>query len=374
MILKKLTCFNIKNTSIYETAKLLLMVLMIVLISLPLVSCKKAKKVEKENLVNVRVLPAEKKKVQPYLETTGTLNADEEVSVSSEVDGIVRQLRVEEGSLVNNGSLLVEINDVDYMLDWKRSEAALKQAEANLANAKAEYQRKESLYKEELITRQQFDDISTRVTLAEAEVSRAKATLETSAEKLSRTKVYSPLNGAVKEKKISVGDYVRNGTPLLQLIRVNPLKLNFTVSEKDAASIKIGQEVAFSVDSYPAKQFKGRVSLLYPNVEEKTRTMQAEALVPNSDRLLKPGFFARTLIYTSVPREVVLAPITALLYDNSVIRIFVVDGGKARERVIKTGGKYGESVEVLEGLKEKEQIVVVGQNNLSEGVKVNVAR
>ena len=374
MIPKKLVRFNIKNTSGHQTAKLLLLILMMALIALPLVSCKKAKKVEKENLVNVRVLPAEKKKVQPYLETTGTLNADEEVSVSSEVDGIVRQLRVEEGSLVNKGSLLVEINDVDYMLDWKRSEAALKQAEANLANAKAEYQRKESLYKEELITRQQFDDISTRVTLAEAEVSRAKATLETSAEKLSRTKVYSPLNGAVKEKKISVGDYVRNGTPLLQLIRVNPLKLNFTVSEKDAASIKIGQEVAFSVDSYPAKQFKGRVSLLYPNVEEKTRTMQAEALVPNSDRLLKPGFFARTLIYTSVPREVVLAPITALLYDNSVIRIFVVDGGKARERVIKTGGKYGESVEVLEGLKEKEQIVVVGQNNLSEGVKVNVAR
>jgi multidrug efflux pump subunit AcrA (membrane-fusion protein) len=109
-------------------------------------------------------------------------------------------------------------------------------------------------------------------------------------------------------------------------------------------------------------------------VEEKTRTLQAEALVNNSDRLLKPGFFARTLIYTSVPREVVLAPITALLYDNSVIRIFVVDGDKARERVLKIGGKYGEFVEVLEGLQEKEQIVVVGQNNLSEGVKVNVAR
>ena len=178
----------------------------------------------------------------------------------------------------------------------------------------------------------------------------------------------------MKEKKISVGDYVRNGTPLLQLIRVNPLKLNFTVSEKDAASIKIGQEVAFSVDAYPAKQFKGTVSLLYPNLEEKTRTLQAEALVPNFDRLLKPGFFVKILIYTAVQREVVLAPITALLYDNSVIRIFVVEGNKARERVIKIGGKYGEFVEVLEGLQEKEQIVVIGQNNLSEGVKVNVAR
>jgi len=358
----------------YRVAQSISLILISVMISLMFVACTKEKKEQPEIAVNVRIATAEKKKIQPYLETTGTLKANEEVAVSSEVDGIVRQIRVDEGSPVNKGTLLVEINEIDYILDWKRSEAALKQAEANLANAKAEYKRKNTLYQEELITRQQFDDITTKIALAEAEIDRAKATLSISKEKLTRTKVYSPLNGAVKEKRVSVGDYVRNGTPLLQLITINPLKLNFTISEKDAASIKIGQEVAFSVDSYADKQFKGRVSLLYPNVEEKTRTLQAEALVPNADHLLKPGYFARTLIYTAAPREVVLAPITALLYDNAVIRIFVVDGDKARERVIKIGGKYGEFVEVLEGLKEMEQIVVIGQNNLSEGVKVNVAR
>ena len=357
-----------------RVAQSISLILISVMVSLMFVACTKEKKEQPEIAVNVRIATAEKKKIQPYLETTGTLKADEEVAVSSEVDGIVRQIRVDEGSPVNKGTLLVEINEIDYILDWKRSEAALKQAEANLANAKAEYKRKNTLYQEELITRQQFDDITTKIALAEAEMDRAKATLSISKEKLTRTKVYSPLNGAVKEKRVSVGDYVRNGTPLLQLITINPLKLNFTISEKDAASIKIGQEVAFSVDSYADKQFKGRVSLLYPNVEEKTRTLQAEALVPNADHLLKPGYFARTLIYTAAPREVVLAPITALLYDNAVIRIFVVDGDKARERVIKIGGKYGEFVEVLEGLKEMEQIVVIGQNNLSEGVKVNVAR
>jgi membrane fusion protein (multidrug efflux system) len=374
MILKKLICFIIKNTSRYQSAKLLLLVLMIALISTPLVSCKKEKKVEKENLVNVRVLPAEKKQIRPYIETTGTLNADEEVTVSSEVDGIVRKIRVDEGSSVDRGTLLVEINEIDYMLEWKRSDAALRQAQANLANMKAEYQRKEPLYKEELITKQQFDDIFTRVKLAEADLDRAKATLETSKEKLARTKIYSPLLGAVKGKKVSMGDYVRNGTPLLQLIKTNPLKLDFTISEKDAASIEIGQEVAFRVDSYPTKQFKGKVSLLYPNVEEKTRTMQAEALVPNSDHLLKPGFFTRVTIYTGALQEAVVAPLTALIYDNSTISVFVVEGNIAHARIVKTGGKYGENVEIVEGLKEKEQVVVVGQNNLSEGVKVNVAR
>jgi len=358
----------------YRARQSLSLIMILIMVCFMLVACTKEKKEQPERAVNVRIATAEKKKIQPYLETTGTLKADEEVTVSSEVDGIVRQIKVDEGSSVNKGTLLVEINEIDYVLDWKRSEAALKQTEANLANAQAEYKRKNTLYQEELITRQQFDDITTKIALADAEMDRAKATLAISKEKLARTKVYSPLTGAVKEKRVSIGDYVRNGTPLLQLIKINPLKLNFTISEKDAASIKIGQEVAFSVDSYADKKFKGRVSLLYPNVEEKTRTLQAEALVPNADHLLKPGYFASTLIYTEKPREVVLAPITALLYDNAVIRIFVVDGDKARERVIKIGGKYGEFIEVLEGLKEMEQIVVVGQNNLSEGVKVNVAR
>ncbi len=358
----------------YRSAQSISLILILAMVSFILIGCSQEKKAQPERAVNVRIATAEKKKIQPYLETTGTLKADEEVTVSSEVDGIVRQIKVDEGSPVSKGTLLVEINEIDYMLDWKRSEAALKQAEANLTNAKAEYKRKNTLYQEELITRQQFDDVTTKIALAEAEFDRAKATLAISKEKLARTKIYSPLTGAVKEKRISVGDYVRNGTPLLQLIKINPLKLNFTISEKDAASIKIGQEVAFNVDSYADKQFKGRVNLLYPNVEEKTRTLQAEAMVPNANHLLKPGFFARTLIYTSAPRDVVLAPITALLYDSAVIRIFVVDGDKARERIVKIGGKYGEFVEIVEGLKEKEDIVVVGQNNLSEGVKVNVAR
>lgn len=335
---------------------------------------KKEKKAEPERLINVRVSLAEKRKVQPYLETTGTLKADEDVMVATEVDGIVRKILVDEGTPVHSGKLLVEINETDYALDWKRSEAALKQAEASLANARTEFKRKKALYEEELITKQQYDDVSMRVTVAEAELERAKATLAISREKLKRTKIYSPIIGAVKEKKVSVGDFVRNGTPVLQIIKINPLKLNFTVPEKDIAQIKTGQEVMFTVDAYPGRKFKGKVNLLYPNVEERTRTLQAEAVVPNADQVLKPGSFARVFIYTQTPRDAVLAPVISLMYDGPVTRIFVADGNTARERVVKIGNKYDEYVEIIEGLKEKERIVVVGQNNLSEGVKLNVAR
>jgi membrane fusion protein, multidrug efflux system len=371
---KKVVCPGKKNTSGQRIAPMLFLIIIMLLAGLTLIACGREKKVESERLVNVKIAPAEKIQIQPYLETTGTLKPDEEVTVSSEVDGIVRKIMVEEGSQVVARTLLAVINDIDYTLEWKRSDAALKQAQANLDNAKAEFKRKDTLYNEELITKQQIDDVSTRLALASAELERAKATLETSKERLARTKVYSPLVAAVKEKKVSVGDYVRNGTPLLQLIKIDPLKLNFTISEKDIAGLKIGQEVVFTVDAFPGKQFKGKVSLLYPNVEERTRTLQAEAIVPNADHLLKPGYFARIQIFTQAARDSVVVPITALLYDGPMIRIFVVNGNKAQERIIKTGNKYGENVEILEGLKEKEQVVVVGQNNLSEGVKVNVAR
>lgn len=374
MISRKSVHSSIKNTPEQHRVYLPFLIFAAFIFVLICTGCGKEKKAEVERLVNVKTSPAEKKRVQPYLETTGTLKAEEEVTVSSEVDGIVRKITVEEGSRIQQGMLLAAVNDIDYGLEYKKSEAALKQSQASLANARAEFSRKHSLYEEELITRQQFDDVSTKLALAQAEMERARAALGASREKLARTKIYSPLTGAVKEKKISIGDYVRNGTPLFALIKIDSLKLNFTISEKDAAALKIGQEVVFTVDAFAGQKFKGRVSLLYPNVEERTRTLQAEAVIPNADHLLKPGYFARTQIFTQEAREAVVIPVTALLYDGPTIRVFVVNDKKAHERIIRIGNKYGEDVEVLEGLQEKEQVVVIGQNNLSEGVKVNVAR
>jgi len=236
MIGKESICLGKNKASCDKLSRWMIAVLIIIMMSgLFLASCEKKKKVEQEKLVNVQVWTSEIRTVQPFLETTGTLKAFEEVIVSSEVDGIIKKIHVEQGTVVGRGTVLSEINETDYMLDWKRADAALKQSEATLANVRAEYKRKETLFNEELITRQQFDDISTRLALAEADLERAKATLEISKERLSRTKTYSPLQGAVKEKRVSVGDYVRNGTPLFQLIKTDPLKLNFTVSEKDIA-------------------------------------------------------------------------------------------------------------------------------------------
>ena len=344
------------------------------LVFLP-IGCQKSEvKAAKERIMNVRVLPVEARSFQPFVETVGSLAPDEQVLTSSEVDGILRSVRVDEGTAVGRGMVLAEIDDTDYRLDLLRSQAALKQAEATLENTRVEQQRKASLYKEELVTKQQFDDVSTRLALAEAEKDRARATLALTEQRLSKTHIRATLAGFVKEKRVSAGDFVRGGVPLFTIIRTDPLKLNFTVTEKDLGKLHIGQAISFRVDAFPEREFTGRLSLIYPSLEERTRTLAVEALVPNPGHHLKPGLFARVTLYTGPARDTVVAPVTAILYDDSRTRVFVVEGDKAKQREVKIGNKLDELVEITEGLKIGEQLVVVGQNNLAEGVKVNVAR
>lgn len=338
-------------------------------------SCKKkeVKKIE-EKIVNVRVQDVEIRPLKPSLETIGNLNPFEEITVSSEVDGILREIKVDTGSVVSKGMLLSVIDDTDYSLDVKRAEAALRQAQATYENTKLEFSRKQSLYKEQLVTEQQFDDVSTRLSLSEADVEKAKAALSLSKQKLIKTKVYSPISGYVKDKKVSAGDYVKNGTNLFVIIQNNPLKLNFSVTEKDIGKLRKGQDVTFKVDAFAEKEFKGKVNNIYPSLEEKTRTLQVEALVPNPGNILKPGLFAHVILYTGAEKNTVLVPIISLLYEGETIKVFVIEGDMAKERFVKVGQKYGEMMEIIEGLNGGEKVVIAGQQNLSEGVKVNVAR
>lgn len=350
--------------------------------------CKKSEsRTQPEKTVNVFTQPAEKKYLRPFIETIGTLNPNEEVTVSSEVDGILRSVMVDEGTEVAKGKTLAVIDDMDYSLESQRAEAALKQTEATLSNTKLEYGRKESLYKEQLVTQQQFDDVSTRLALAEAEVERAKASLSLARQKHIKTKISSPLSGVVKEKKVEKGNFVKNGTPLFTIIQTDPLKLNFTVNEKDMAGLKTGQEALFKVDAFPDKEFKSTLSIIYPSLEERTRTLQVEAKAPNRDGKLKPGLFAHVTVYTGPARDVIIVPATSLLYEDERIKVFIVEGNTAKERYVKVGRKYKfdpdakspetsgrEYAEIIEGVKEGEPVVTVGQQGLFDGAKITVSK
>ena len=337
------------------------------------VACqKKDTKTLEEKVFNVQTQDVVQKPLKPFIESIGTLNPFEEVTVSAEIEGVIRSVKVEEGSQVSKGMLLAAIDDSDYSLEVKRADAVFKQAEATLENTRLEFKRKDVLYKEELVTKQQYDDVTTRLSLAEAEVERAKASLSLARLKLSKTKITSPLACVIKEKRVSAGDFVRNGTPLFIIIQPNPLKLRFTVPEKDVGRLRVNQEVMLRVDGFAEAEFKGRVNIVFPNVEEKTRTLQVEALVPNNNGLLKPGLFAKVILYTAGERDTIVVPVTALLYEGEKVRVFVTEGDRAKERVVKLGSKYGEFMEIIEGVKTGEKVVFMGQQNLSDGAKVSI--
>jgi len=337
------------------------------------VACKKKDtKSDVEKIFNVQVQDVAMKPLKPFIESIGTLNPFEEVTVSAEVEGVLRSVKVEEGTQVSKGMLLAAIDDSDYSLEVKRAEAALRQAEATLENTRLEHKRKDALFQEELVTKQQYDDVVTRLSLADAEVERAKASLSLARLKLAKTKITSPLACVVKEKRVSAGDFVKNGTPLFVIIQPNPIKLRFTVPEKDVGRLKMHQEVILKVDGFPGSEFKGKVNIVFPNVEEKTRTLQIEALVPNNNGILKPGLFAKVILYTAGERNTIVVPVTALLYEAEKVKVFTVEGERAKEREVKLGSKYGETMEIVEGIKEGEKVVTFGQQNLSEGAKINI--
>jgi RND family efflux transporter MFP subunit len=326
-----------------------------------------------ERRINVSVQAAEKKSITPFIEAIGTLNPYEEVIISAEVEGILREVRVDEGSSVSKGMVLSVIEDTNYRLEVKKAEAILRQAEAALKNTVLEHTRKETLYNEQLVTRQRFDDVTARLSIAEAELERAKAALSMANQRLSKTIIHSPLSGVLKEKKASAGDYVRSGTNVFVIIREDPLKLNFTVPERDIGKIKTGQNIILNVAAFPERDFRGKVSVIHPSIDEKTRTLQIEALIPNPG-LLKPGMFANVTLYTGLPKDIVVVPITSLLYEGELIKVFVVENDRAHERIVKVGQRYGEFTEIMDGIGAGEMVVIRGQHNLFEGVKVNVAR
>lgn len=333
--------------------------------------CKK-KEVRIERIANVSVLPAAKRQFRPYIEATGTLNPFEEVSIGAEVDGIIKTVKADEGTAVSKGMLLATIDDVEFSQSILSAQAALKQAEASFANVKIEFSRKDALYKEELVTKQQYDDVTTRLTLAESDVEKARAALSIAKQKLAKTKIYAPLSSRVKEKMVSEGDFVKNGTRLFTLIQPNPLKLRFSVSERDVGKMKVGQDVSVKVDTFPDREFTGKVSIVFPSLEEKTRTLAIEALVPDKENILKPGLFARVILYTGGMKDTVVIPNTALIYEGDRIMAYVVEEGKAKEKLVKLGNKYGDEIEITEGIKVGEKVVIAGQQGLSDGAKVSV--
>jgi RND family efflux transporter MFP subunit len=348
--------------------------------------------------------------VRRTVEVVGTLAAENEVTVSSEVEGVVSRMPADLGDRVRAGQVLVELDreKLQYSLDQQRAALArslasygasepgrlppvdqtpdVKRASAELTQAKQAFERTSELHKRQLVSRQTLDDADATLRAKQAgydlalqsaknlvaDIDASNASVKLAELHLRDASIRAPFDGYVQKRLVSLGELVKAQMPVMSVVRVDPLKVTADLPEAMGPWVQTGQAVDVQVDAYPGRTFAGKVSRISPSVNSQTRAFPFESLVPNSDGLLKPGTFARVRLATSQVTPVLTVPYAALQYRYGVNRAFVVTGDHLVGREVKVGDRVGERMEILEGLAEGDRVAMTNVDNLADGMKVTV--
>ncbi|MBA4373701.1 MAG: efflux RND transporter periplasmic adaptor subunit [Thermodesulfovibrio sp.] len=358
----------------------------------------------------VRLVPVEKGSLPRTVTVTGTLAADEEVITSFKVAGRVSELAVDLGSLVRKGQVLSRLDPTDFQLRVEQAEAALRQTRARLGlspegtdervdpertapvrearavldEARLNRDRAASLLQKNYISKMDLDAAVSRLLVAEgryqasleeirdrqALLAQRKSELALARQQLADATLHAPMNGAVRDKKTSVGEYLAAGSPVTVIVRTHPLRLKVSVPERDAASVKIGQTVKVRVEGDTTEN-TGRVVRVSPVIEKQNRTLTVEAEVDNAQGRLRAGSFATAEILVQADRQVLLVPASSIVTFAGIEKVIGEKQGLAVERRIRTGSRTGNRVEILEGVAPGD-LIVAEPGNLNGGEPVSV--
>ena len=207
-----------------------------------------------------------------------------------------------------------------------------------------------------------------------ASIQESEAAMKFAGRQLRDTEIRSPFDGFVEKRLVNLGELVKTQMPVMAVVRLDPLKVIAEIPEKMAPWISAGQAVDLQVDAYRDRKFTGKVSRISPGVNTATRAFPFEALVPNTDTVLKPGTFARVHIESGKTDDVLTLPYAALQYRYGVNRVFVVNGDKLAMRELAVGERLGDRIEVVSGVKAGEQVAVTDVDTLADGALVAVAK
>lgn len=357
---------------------------------------------------------------------TGDISALMQVDLFPKVSGYLEKVHVQMGDSVRKGQVVAQIDQTDYLQKVKEIEArvalakaqldeieagvrteelrqaeeAVRSAQSRFENARLHKERMESLYKQKVISKKEWDLSEMEFTVAEAqlassrehlkllkegarpevrEASRAKlkeaeAILSQERIRLQHTKIIAPFSGEVSRRYVDAGALVSPSTPIVNLIHTETLKVVGHVLEKDIPLLKIGMKAKISAESFPGKVFEGRIARISSALEPATRTLQAEIEIPNPGRILKPSMFARIeVVLTEKPRALVV-PRYAVILEGGSKAIFVVEGNQAVRKPVVTGIEQEQFVEILEGASEGEQVIVKGQELVRDRSMVRVVK
>ncbi len=306
----------------------------------------------------VEVSEARSGKASDDVRTIGSLLSDESVVLAPEISGRVAEIPFTEGKPIKKGDVLVR-------LDSELALAEVADAKARLTLAAANNERARILSKTGTVTGRGRDEAVSNFETAQA----ALALAETKVRKLS---LVAPFDGVAGLRGVSVGAFVNAGSPLVNLEKIDTLKVEFKIPEIYLQSVKVGQRLEIQVDAFPGRTFAGEIYAINPLVDVNGRALQIRARLDNKNQELRPGLFVRILIKGLVEREVVFVPEAALVPRGADTFVFLVKDGKAVEQRVRTGLRDNAEVEITDGIPVKTQVVTAGQQKLRNGSPVEV--
>jgi RND family efflux transporter MFP subunit len=319
--------------------------------------------------VEVQIVAATSSPMPRYLLVTGELQADKEALVAADAAGKVLRAPMERGTVVKQGEVLVQLDDRSAKLALDEAQANENLAQVHYDLAENDVNRNKSLADAHAIAASEFQRYQSEQKARAAELQLAKVRVENAQKTLNDTTIRAPFSGIVAERLVQVGEYVRNDTAVAKLIDIHTLRLLLNIPEPSVSSIHVNQEVSFTLSSFPDHAFNGKVARVSPAVRNASRDMLIEALIDNSDNVLRPGFFASAKVRLE-DAPAVAVPAAAVRKQGDSHKVFVVENGHAVERLVQMGESTASLVEIRGGIKAQESIVLTPPDYLVDGAAV----
>lgn len=305
----------------------------------------------------VNTVQPETDTVRDQVRAVGSLKALKAVELATEISGRVVAVNLKSGRQVEQGDLLLQLDD-------RQARADLSVVESQLADAKRQLQRATSLRERNSISQSLVDELRTEVSVLQAQREAARVRLE-------KHRIAAPFAGVGGLSDISVGAYVSAGTTLTTLDALSPMELDFVVPERFLGAISPGQIVAAHSPAYPDEVFTGELVELGTRVDELSRSLPVRALVTNAEGRLRPGQFMSVSL-TLRERQALVVPEQAVMVRGSEHYVFVAEDGLARRVSVTVGARMPGQVEIAEGLTARDSVIITGQDRLSSGERIRV--
>jgi multidrug efflux system membrane fusion protein len=320
--------------------------------------------------LSVRVAPVLKQEVVYRIKALGSLEPEEMIQVTAEVEGAVSEVRFHEGNRVSPSTVLLRIDPERFRLEAEQAEASYNQSLAERGRAEADLKRREELNQSQLVAAEELNRSRGESSRLRAAAEAAKAARDIAVQNLRKSEVRPPHGGVINTKTVETGQFVKTGNVLATLVDTRRLRLRFKISEGESLRAHEGDTVTFRVAPLGPQEFPAKIYHVGEVADPQTRQVEGLAWVQNPGEL-KPGFFAEVILAGESKKEALVVPEGAVQASEQGFVTYVVENGKARMRPIEIGLRTGTGVvEILSGVKGGETVVVEGSDRLADGVDV----